>query len=135
MPSYAWDILITANKLEKTPVEKELNLTIGVITKIAIKFPPGCHGMVRVRLLHRRFQLIPLSGGEWVTGDGETVPFPEYFELKETPADLNFIGCSPGTGHNHTITVRITVLPKAVATFIPLIDVMTKFLKRIGVIR
>lgn len=135
MPSYAWDITIPANTTKASPVEQDLDLNIGVITKAEIKFPAGCHGLVKIRLFHHGFQLIPLSRPEWVTGDDETVPTEAYYELVETPAQLKFVGCSPDTYYDHTVTVRVTVLPKAVATFMPLVDVMTKFLKRIGVIK
>lgn len=131
---YAWDITITANKPEDDPKTQMLKLSKGVITRADIKFPPGCHGLVKVRLYRHEFQLIPLSGDEWITGDAETVPTEQYYELVEDPAQLKFVGCSPTCAYNHTVTVRITVLPKAVATFRPLIEVMTLFLKRIGAI-
>ena len=135
MPNYAWDISIEADRSDSNPVEQELDLTIGVITKLEIKFPRGCHGMVKVRLLRFKFQLIPLSGGEWVTGDDEAVYMPEYYELKETPAHLTFQGCSPDTSYNHTVTVRITVLPVRVASMIPLVELLTKLFRRLGLIR
>lgn len=131
---YAWDITIPKWADIEGPVSKDLKLCKGVITRADIKFPPGCHGMVKVRLYRYEFQLIPLSGDEWITGDNETVPTEEYYELVEDPAQLKFVGYAPGTSYPHTVTVRITVLPKAVATFMPLVDVMTRFLKRIGAI-
>jgi hypothetical protein len=131
---YAWDITIPKNTLETDPTIEILKLTKGVLTKVDLKFPSGCHGMVKVRIFRSEFQLIPLSHGEWVTGDGESIPTECYYELEETPVQLKFVGCSPDTDYDHTISVRVTVLPKAVATVMPLIEVLTSFLKRIGVI-
>jgi len=131
---FAWDIPIPADTKADTPYIKTLKLTIGVITRIAIKFPRGCHGMVKVRLDRFKFQFLPLSAGEWVTGDEEAVGSEEFFEIREPPAELVFYGCSPGTTYDHVVTVRITVLPKKVASMIPVIELLSRLLQRMGVI-
>lgn len=127
----AWDITVTANTLDASPIEETLKLTKGVIVRCDIKFPAGIHGLVKVRLLHHTFQLIPLNRGEYVTGDDETVPTETYFELKESPYSLKFEGSSPGTKYAHTITVRVTVVPKAIASMYPLVEWLENFAKRI----
>jgi len=132
---FAWDITLPANTLATSPKTQTLKLSKGVITKVEVKFARGCHGMVQVRLLHQESQLVPLSRGEWVTGDDEAVSFPEFFELWTTPYQLKFIGCSPGTTYDHVLSVRITVLPKQVASMIPVIELLTRLLERMGVLR
>jgi len=131
---FAWDITISANTLATAQVEQILKLSKGVIIKVEVKFPAGCHGLVKVRLFHQESQLIPLSRGEWITGDDEAVSFPEYFELWTTPYQLKFRGCSPGTTYAHTVTVRISVLPKQIASMIPVIELLTRLLQRMGVL-
>lgn len=131
---FAWDITIAAGTGEDELKEQILKITKGVITRLDVKFPPGCHGLVKVRLLRSEFQLVPLSRDEWVTGDDETVPSETYYELEETPPELKFIGCSPDTTYPHTVTVRIQVLPKAIASSMPLFTLFTKLLERIGVL-
>jgi hypothetical protein len=92
--------------------------------------------MVKVRLMRGGvFQLFPLSAGEWVTGDNEEVWFNYYFDLTPYPPELRFEGCSPGTGYDHTVTIRVTVVPKNVASMIPVIDLLTRLLQRMGAIR
>lgn len=130
---YAWDITISAGTAAADPKTQILKLSKGVITKVEIKFARGCHGLVKVRLLHREAALVPLSRDEWITGDDEPVSFPEFFELDTTPYQLKFVGCSPGTGYDHDLTVRISVLPKRVATMIPVIELLTRLLSRMGV--
>lgn len=126
---YAWDITVTANTLTTSPKEQLLKITKGVITRIDVKFPCGCHGLVKVRILRSEFQLVPLSKGEWITGDDETVPTEGFYKVDTAPAELKFVGCSPGTTYNHTVTVRVQVLPEIVASFAPLADVLNKFLR------
>ena len=108
---HAWDITVPADTPELAPIKQELNLPAGVITGISIKFPSGCNGMVKIRILRWTFQLVPLSKEEWVTGNDETVPTEQSYELLETPFMLEFQGCSPDTTYLHRITVRIEVNP------------------------
>ena len=131
---FTYDIAIPKNTSAASPKTQILKLSKGVITKVEIKFARGCHGMVKVRLLHQEAHLVPLSRDEWVTGDNEAVSFPEYFELWTTPYQLKFVGCSPGTGYEHMVTVRISVLPKHVASMIPIVELLTRLLQRMGVL-
>jgi len=133
---YAWDILIPANTLLSAPVTEKLKLQPGVITRIGCKFARGCHAMVQVRLLRGGvFQLFPLSPGQWLTGDDEEVWFSYYFDLTPYPPELIFEGCSPGTRYEHEVTIRVTILPKTVASMIPVVDLLTRLLQRMGAIR
>jgi len=106
---FCWDITITANTPEDDPLEEWLRLPKGVITRMDIKFPAGCHGMVKVRLFLESLQFVPLSEDEWVTGNNETIPTETGIELTDKPYKIKFHGCSPDTSYNHTITVRIEV--------------------------
>lgn len=128
---YAWDIEIPAATSETSPTTQILKLTKGVITGISIKFPPGCHGLVKVRLLRSEFQLVPLSRGEWVTGDGENVETEPYYDLKETPAQLKFLGCAPQTAYPHTVTVRVAITPPEIATPYQVLQDLLKVFKRL----
>jgi len=113
---YAWDIIIPKDTSENEPVTQMLKLTRGVITGVWVKFPAGCKGLVKVRLLHQEAQLVPLSRGEWVAGDGETIPTETYYELNRAPFALKFVGCSPGTYYPHKVTVRVQLTPAEIAT-------------------
>jgi len=133
---YTWDISIPADTAKSTPVTRELALHPGFITRIGCKFPSGCHGMVSVRLSRGGvFQLFPLSAGQWVTGDDEEVAFSYHYDLTDRPISLLFEGASPGTTYSHAVTIRITVLPRAVASMIPLIELLTKIFGRMFGVR
>jgi len=131
---YAWDIKITAGTKEDTPKTQVLKLTAGVVTRVDVKFPPGCHSLVKVRILHAEFQLVPLSRGEWVTGDGEPVQTEGYYTLPADQNSLKFVGCSPLTRYDHTVTVRVSILPEEAATMGPLTRLLRAFFERIGVL-
>ena len=106
---FAWDITVTANTLAASPKTQILKLTKGIITKVDLFFPAGCHGLVNVRILRNEFQLIPLSRGEWVTGDDSSIPTEGFYEFETVPSALKFIAHSANTIYNHKITVRVEI--------------------------
>jgi len=128
---WAWDIVVPAGTGEWSPVTEILKLSKGVITRIDVKFPAGCHGMVKVRILREEAQLVPLSRKEWLIGDDETVPTESYYELSSSPYQLKFVGCSPGTRFDHMITVRVAITPLEVASSKPLLEIWRRLAKRI----
>lgn len=128
---YAWDITIPANTLDAVPASYRLNITRGVITNITVKYPAGCHGLVKVRLNYEESQLIPLTRVSWLTGDDQVVPVVEHFEVSTPPSFLRFLGSSPGTIYSHTITVTVTVLPRIVASMVPVIELLTKLFSKL----
>jgi hypothetical protein len=131
---FAFDITVPAGRLEASPLEETLKMTKGMITDISIKFPAGCHGMVKVRLLHEESQLVPLSRDEWVTGDDEIVPSEVHFNLSAETNMLKFVGCSPGTSYDHTVSVRINQLSEEEASTAPLTRMLLKMLQRMGLV-
>jgi hypothetical protein len=131
MPFYCWDITVTADKKEANPLTKYLKLTKGIITKVDVKFPAGCRGMVKLRLFRYEQQLIPLIEDEWVTGDNELIPTETYAELTDVPYQLKLVACSPNTSYAHVITIRIQVTPFYVST-IPQLSEIADTLKQIA---
>jgi len=129
---FCWDITITADTKEEEPYEDWLGLPRGIITQVDIKFPAGCHGMVKVRLFKEALQLVPLSEDEWVTGDDETVPTDTYCELLDKPYKLKIIACSPDTAYNHRITIRIEVKPEEAAGITSLTRMFKGFMQKLG---
>jgi len=132
---YAWDITITAGKTKTAPSQQTLQLHPGIITRIGVRFPRGCHGLVYVRLTRGGvFQIYPLSAGQWIAGDDEEVAFNYHFDLSDRPRELMFEGASPTCTYDHTVTVRVTVLPKWAASMLPVVELLTKVLQRLGVV-
>lgn len=128
---YTWDITIPADTPEDSPVHDILELSAGVITKIGIKFPAGCHGMVGVRLLLAEGQIFPIPRGEWVTGDDEEAESIYYIEFGRELFELKIEAISPDTDYNHTISIRITVLPAYIAAPFMIIADFVRIFKRL----
>lgn len=129
---FCWDITILSNTPEEDPYEGWLRLPKGIITHVDVKYPAGCHGMVKVRMFKESLQLIPLTEDEWITGDDETVPTDTYAEMLNYPFKLKFIACSPDTIYAHTVTVRIEVHPEYAAGFAQITKLMSRLLDKLG---
>jgi len=112
---YVAPLEIPANTPKDAPAEKTLEIEQEIITKFELHFPPGCAGMVHARVLYGIKQVWPWDETETFTGDAETLSFPEYWECPEIPCKLTFQAWSPNTRHSHTLILRLSASPKAVA--------------------
>ncbi len=131
---YDFAITVTAGKTEAAPKEQVLKLTHGIIHRIEIGFPPGCHNLVKVKLLHEEHQYLPTNPDGYFAADGYNIPIEDYFELYTEPYSLKFIGYAPDTTYDHEIHVRIGILPQEILSPTETVSgLLKKFLKLIGV--
>jgi len=112
---YVAPLEVPANTPKEAPVQTKLEIEQEVVTKFELHFPPGCAGMVHARVLYGIKQVWPINEPETFTGDAETLSFPEYWECPEVPCALTFQGWSPGTNYSHTLILRLSAMPRAVA--------------------
>jgi hypothetical protein len=112
---YVVEVTVPANTPESSPVEEELFVDSGVITKIEVLFPPGTAAKVWTRALIGHYQLFPRPFGAWLKGDGEKVEADMYYPVSEGGELLRIQAVSPATLYQHTIIYRFTVLPTAIA--------------------
>lgn len=112
---YSFSLPIPANTPESVPTELECNLTWGVITKVVVRFPPGCAGLAKVKILHRRHQVWPTNIGDWFYGDAEEIPWQEHYELLEMPAIFTLLGYNDDDTWEHTPIIRFEILHPLIA--------------------
>ena len=112
---YSFDLPIPASTLESAPVELEVNLTWGVITKVEIRFPPRCVGLAKVKILEHRHQIWPTNLDKWFYGNDETIPWDEHHELFEMPALFTLVGYNDDDTFSHTPIIRFNILPPLAA--------------------
>lgn len=76
---------------------------------------------------------MPVPRGEWVTGDDEEAEAEYYLEFTKEVQLLKFQGISPDTDYEHTISVRITILPSRFASpYAILADFVAIFKRLLG---
>ena len=130
MTLYIVDVTVPANTPESKPVEQTVKIEEEVVVKIMVHFPAGCHGYVYTACYYGEEQIFPRPYGSYLHGDGETIAWEEYYELPETPCYLTIRAWSPGTSYDHTITWRISALPRKYAFWWVNISRLLTFISR-----
>lgn len=112
---FHYTLPVPAGKPESDPVEKELNLTYGVIKWISIPWLSGPNSLVFVRIYRFEHQIFPINSDEAACGDSFVEGGQEHLEMFEPPFVLLARGYAPDTKHDHKVTILINVLPEIVA--------------------
>ena len=108
---YTFDITLPKFDEEVKLVEKELELTRGVIKRLDIVFPGGCMGLVKARILYGSHPLLPANPAGYVFGDGEVKGGDYFLYLYTPPYALRFEGYNLDKLFDHTITILVNLLP------------------------
>ena len=95
-----------------SPLVDWMPIAHGIITRVSVFFPRGCHGLVYCKLKHHEHTIFPSTEGMYLMSDGYPVEWDEYYESYQPPYELKFVGWSYGTTYAHVVTVRIAVLPR-----------------------
>lgn len=130
---YNFAVKVTAGKTEAEPEEQELELTHGVIHLVEVRFRRGTDFRVGCRLFRFEHQIFPTNPDEDLRDDGRAITFNEHYELLEAPYTLKVKAYAPTAGYDHTIYIRIGVLPPEVLNpFAVFGDLLQKFFRLIG---
>ena len=118
---YGRRITFTHGGASTSPERTVWKLTEGMIYQVEIAFPPGCAGLVSVRLSDHAGQLYPYDRGEWFSGDGETITFPETHAVEGEPFELLVDGYNEDETYDHTVSFRIGFVTRDIfiARFLP----------------
>ena len=106
---YQWNITTSTN------TEKTTTVTIKghAVTRVAIRFPPGPEGLLWVQVYYGIKQLWPHNSGEWFRGDDELIDWEEYWELPESPCNLQIKTMNMDDTYSHEVLIRITTMTRA----------------------
>lgn len=108
---YAWNFELTHDKSEALKTKHELWLEKGTVTKCEIVFPVGCANLVFVHLDDALHQVYPKDPTYKFVGDGAHIVSNDEYEIKEEPYTLQFYGWNTDELYDHTITIRIQLVP------------------------
>lgn len=103
---YTKKLTVPLNTLEASPASATLTLEAGRLIRLSVKFAPGCHGLVEIRIKYGATQIYPYNTGEWVTGDDEIVSSGYDLAIATSPYALTIEGASPGSVYAHSVLVR-----------------------------
>jgi len=108
---YAWNIELTRNRTKATRQKTVLKLERGTITRFELVFPTGCCGLVYVHIDQALHQIFPKNPDYQLTGNGATIVSTDEYPIIEPPLELDFYGWNTDEIYDHTITVRIQLVP------------------------
>jgi len=109
---YKFQFTIPKNTPETAKIEKTMRICPGIIHRIEIMFPPGCAALAHVEIYHHTVQMWPSNPETDFASDGETIAFREFYLIDEIPAELIAKMWNEDDTYDHTITIRIGVLPE-----------------------
>jgi hypothetical protein len=121
---YAWNITLTKGNTATTPEKTVFQLENGIITRCEIVFPSGCQGLVFCHVNHALHQVYPKNPDYQYAGNGEKILATDEYELNEEPYQLEFYGWNTDEIYDHTITIRIQVVPKREITRLAIAEML-----------
>ena len=110
---YAEQITFTKNKTEAEATRYSFKVRKGVIYRIWITFPTGCHQLVKLRLLIDEHNFLPVHKYAYIRGNGFVFEFPMMFEIKEEPSTITIEGWNEDDTNDHTIDIYVLILDKS----------------------
>jgi len=110
---YAWDIELTRGRTKTTRQKTVLKVEKGTITRFELVFPTGCCGLVYVHIDQALHQIFPKNPDYQLTGNGSTIVSTDEYPITEPPFELDFYGWNTDEIYDHTITVRLQIVPAA----------------------
>jgi len=110
---YAKHVTFPFGKTELTKTIEHFGISKGWIYRAWVIFPPGCAGLVKVRIEHEGHPIIPINKSDYIKADDYVFELPMFYEVPEEPYQLTFEGWNEDESYNHEITLMLLVLPKA----------------------
>lgn len=104
---FEYDLTVPASTSESSPVSVEMDLAYGVVHRLEVFFPPGCHNLVKVIIRRGVHQVWPTNPDGRLKADAFTISYPVWHEMFDRPYRLIADGWSDDTVYPHSITVRL----------------------------
>ena len=108
---FEYDLTIPANTAASAPAESDVPLSPGTVARVDIQFPRGCVGLVHVQVWRAEHQVWPVNVDGDISSEGQTVSWPEDYDLDDDPLGFTLRGWNLDDSFPHTITFRFALLP------------------------
>lgn len=108
---FDFDLTIPLATAKESPAILDVKLTLGTLTRIAVKFPPGPASLVHVVVKDRIHQIMPANSDGSLNYDNETVVSHLEYPITDPPYVLRLEGWSPNTLYNHIIRFQFDMVP------------------------
>ena len=113
---YSIAVTTPKNTPESAPLRTELPLEVGIIHKVELDFPSGNQFLHRVQMHRYGSYIFPKNAQGLFTADGFVISFRENVEITDDPRGIWIHSWNLDEDNDHTVLVRIGILPKAILT-------------------
>ena len=105
-------ITLAANKTEAQATLTRFKVNHGVIFRAWLTFPPGCAGLVRVRILLDGHPILPVEKEAYIVGDSYTFVYPAMVEIETEPQIITIEAWNTDEVYPHTIHAQFLIIAK-----------------------
>ena len=105
-------VTIAANTTEANAVKTQFLVNQGVIYRVWVSFPPGCVGLVKLRIYHEGHPFLPVDKDAYIRGDDYIFVYPVMYEIKGVPELITIEAWSDDDTYSHTIDVQFLIISK-----------------------
>ena len=105
-------IKLLAGKTEAEATRTQFKANQGVIYRVWVMFPPGCAGLVKLRIYHEGHPFLPVEADAYISGDSYTYEYPIMYEITGHPELITIEAWNTDDTYDHTIDVQFLIIPK-----------------------
>lgn len=110
---YSKHLTLAKGGTEATSTTHNFIANKGVINTIWINFPPGCAGLVKVRVLLNGHTFVPSNADEYINADGYVYKFEPFVEILEEPEQVTIQAWNEDDTYAHVIDVQISIIDRS----------------------
>ena len=103
------DVSRVKNTSEEARQLDDLELTMGILTRVDVFTRPGHAGLLRLRVMDELTQVVPSRAPQYVSGNGETHTWTGRYPLKKAERQLQIWAWNLSTQYTHGCKVGLTV--------------------------
>jgi hypothetical protein len=105
-------ITVAANTTELNATKTQFLVNQGVIYRVWVQFPPGCHGKTHLRIYHEGHPFLPVDQDAYISGDNYVFEYPVMYEITDAPERITIEAWNIDVKFPHTIDVQFLIIPK-----------------------
>ena len=111
------------------PVVVSCPVSAGTVARVAVAFPPGCAGLVHVRVFRSAHQVWPSNLDGSFAADDERIEFQEDYPVGDSPFEFVVKAWNDDDTFAHCVNVRFNILPEIQVSGLP--KWLLRLLKRV----
>jgi hypothetical protein len=110
---YRYALNIPAGTPEDDQVRVDFTLPQGVIAKVEVDNPDGCHRLAHTAIYHNEYKVWPTNPDEYFSADGYVISFGESYRLEDAWNAMSVRGWNEDTDNDHEIVVHLVLSQEA----------------------